>query len=667
MSADEPRFEVPEGVTPDGVLGEGGALSGALPGYECRPQQLEMARAVEKALAQKRFLLAEAGTGTGKTLAYLVPALLSGKRVVVSTATRTLQEQIFLKDLPLLRDEVGLEVKAALLKGRSNYLCAARFERFESFPLFPTPAEAEHWDTFREWALQTQTGDRGETDVPDDWATWLQVSTTPDSCTGGKCPFYETCFVTRARRAAADCQLIIVNHALFFADLSLKARGEAQELGVLPAYDAVIFDEAHALEDVATEYFGQTVSSGRLIALVNDVLERTPKTHAHSATLTALAMELRGRTEQFFEKVQASLSLGERVRDAGGRDETQDARLLPHSLDDAAGEAQLVKETLGAMAALCPEEDADLGGLHRRALESALALEVTLRADDPAQVYWASTRGRSVALRAAPIDVGASLAAALYDSVDSVVFTSATLQAGGGFDYVLARLGLEGRATDTLRVDSPFDYPRQALLYVPGYLPPPADPEWTVQFAREVFRLLALSGGRAFVLFTSYKHMEAVHALVAPHLKLPVLKQGEAPRRALLSRFTEEPSVLFATQSFWEGVDVPGAALSMVIIDRLPFAPPNEPLQAARMDAVREHGGNPFDEYQVPQAALALRQGFGRLIRTARDFGVVAIGDSRLVTRRYGKRFLESLPRAPVTMHFEEVRAFWQNAPHHHE
>lgn len=665
MSADQPRFEVPEGVTPEGVLGEGGALAGALPGYEWRPQQLEMAHAVEKALAQKRFLLAEAGTGTGKTLAYLVPALLSGKRVVISTATRTLQEQIFLKDLPLLRDEVGLEVKAALLKGRSNYLCAARFERFESFPLFPTPAEAEHWDAFREWALQTQTGDRGETDVPDDWATWLQVSTTPDSCTGGKCPFYETCFVTRARRAAADCQLIIVNHALFFADLSLKARGEALELGVLPPYDAVIFDEAHALEDVATEYFGQTVSSGRLIALVNDVLERTPKTHAHSATLTALAMELRGRTEQFFAKVQASLSLGE-GREAGLRDDTQDARLLPHSLDDAAGEARLVEETLGAMAALCPEEDADLGGIHRRALESALALEVTMRADDPAQVYWASTRGRSVALRAAPIDVGASLAAALYDSVDSVVFTSATLQAGGGFDYVLERLGLTGRATDTLRVDSPFDYQRQALLYVPGYLPPPADPEWTVQFAREVFRLLALSGGRAFVLFTSYKHMEAVHALVAPHLKLPVLKQGEAPRRALLSRFVEEPSVLFATQSFWEGVDVPGAALSMVIIDRLPFAPPNEPLQAARMDAVRERGGKPFDEYQVPQAALALRQGFGRLIRTARDFGVVAIGDSRLVTKRYGRRFLESLPRARLTMQFEEVRAFWQGAPPDH-
>jgi ATP-dependent DNA helicase DinG len=668
VSTDEPRWKVPEGLTPDGVLGRDGALSSVLPGYECRPQQLEMARAVEKALAEKRFLLAEAGTGTGKTLAYLVPALLSGKRVVISTATRTLQEQIFVKDLPLLRDEVGLEVKAAILKGRSNYLCAARFERFDSFPLFPTPAEAEHWDSFREWAMQTQTGDRGESNVPDDWGTWLQVSTTPDSCTGGKCPFYESCFVTRARRAASECQLIVVNHALFFADLSLKARGEELELGVLPAYDAVVFDEAHALEDVATEYFGQTVSSGRLIALVNDVLERTPKTHMHSATLTALAMELRGRTEDFFDKVRNTLRLEGATENATAPAGVEsDARLLPHSLDETAGEARLVEETLGAMAALCPEDDADLGGIHRRTLESALALEATMRADDPDQVYWASARGRSVQLRAAPIDVGASLAAALYDSVDSVIFTSATLQAGGGFNYVLERLGLTGRATDTMQADSPFDYQRQALLYVPGYLPPPADPEWTVKFAREVFRLLTMSGGRAFVLFTSYKHMEAVHALVAPHLKLPVLKQGEAPRRALLERFTEEPSVLFATQSFWEGVDVPGSALSMVIIDRLPFAPPNEPLQAARMDAVRERGGKPFDEYQVPQAALALRQGFGRLIRTARDFGVVAIGDSRIVTKRYGKRFLESLPPVPMTMLFDEVRAFWQNAPHHHE
>jgi ATP-dependent DNA helicase DinG len=659
----------------DGILGPQGALSGALSTYEHRPAQVQLARAIEHALATRESLLAEAGTGTGKTLAYLVPAVLSGKRVVVSTATRTLQEQIFHKDLPLLRDVVGLELSAALLKGRSNYLCASRFESFEKNPLFATPDDAGHWERFRAWAYTTETGDRGETQLPDVWSTWQQVSTTAESCLGSKCPLFESCFVTRARRTAADCQLVVVNHALFFADLALKARGEDLDLGVLPPYDVVVFDEAHALEDVATEFFGQSASSGRVVSLVNDTLRLVRPTDARTPALTALTLSLQTRADAFFAKVEAVLQAVTPVD--GGR--LHDVRLVPETLVEARPEGTALLETLGAFVALCPEDDPDLGGLHRRALDTALALEACLKADDVSQVFWAQLRGRpgadgprgvnaldrprgSVQLRLAPIDIGESLSTHLHDSVDSVIFTSATLKAQPGergFDYVVQRFGLTGRPWRALEVPSPFDYATQAALYVPAHLPEPSHPEWTLRFAREVYALLRLSGGRAFVLFTSLRHLDEVHALVAPHLTVPALKQGDAPRRALLEAFEATPSVLFASQSFWEGVDVPGAALSLVIIDRLPFAPPNDPLQAARMEAVKERGGRPFDELQVPQAALALRQGFGRLIRTATDRGVVALGDVRVLTKRYGKVLLDGLPPAKRLTRFDQVRAWW--------
>lgn len=648
----------------DSILGPDGALSGVLDGYEHRGGQLDMARAVATALTERHFLLAEAGTGTGKTLAYLVPAALSGKRVVISTATRTLQEQIFLKDIPLLRDKVGLKFDAALLKGRNNYLCAQRFEAFEKNPLFSTPDDAVHWEGLRDWAYHTETGDRGETMLPDTWATWSTLSTTSEQCLGSKCPLYEQCFVTRARRLAQDCQVIVVNHALFFADLALKVRGEELELGVLPAYDAVVFDEAHALEDVATDFFGRAVSSGRIASLVQDAMKALPILDARNATLTTLALAVRTRSDAFFQHVEALLA-------PEGTDvaRLRDVRLGEHSLEEVRPQGAALLEALAAFSAVCPDDDTNLAPLAHRALESSLALDACLRADDATQVYWAQLRERgehgriSVFLRSAPIDVGQSLSTHLYDSVDAVVFTSATLRAQPGphaFDYVVQRLGLVDRAWRTLDVPSPFNYPQQAALYVPSHLPEPSHPEWTLRFAREVFQLLRLSGGRAFVLFTSLRHLDEVHRLVSPHLTMPLLRQGDAPRRALLEAFAATPSVLFASQSFWEGVDVPGDALSMVIIDRLPFAPPGEPLQAARMETIEARGGSAFDELQVPQAALALRQGFGRLIRTATDRGVVALGDVRITTKRYGRVFLEGLPPAKRLSRFDEVRSWWE-------
>ncbi|MDP1917034.1 MAG: ATP-dependent DNA helicase [Myxococcales bacterium] len=649
-------------ATIDGVLGPNGALSAVLSGYEHRPAQLQMAKAVELALETGSPLLAEAGTGTGKTLGYLVPAVLSGKRVVVSTATRTLQDQVFEKDIPLLRDVVGLPFEAALLKGRSNYLCAQRFEAFDQSPTFATQDDAAHWPEFRKWAFATQTGDRGETRVPENWSGWPQVSTTSEACLGSKCPLYESCFVTRGRRAAAECDVIVVNHALFFSDLSLRARGGEEKLGILPAYDVVVFDEAHALEDVATEHFGVSVSSGRLTSLAQDLLGVLPVTDGRASHLGALSITLRSRGEVLFRELSLAFPV-EALDTRRGNDFT----LTPEVVDLLRPPAAAVLETLAAIVAITGDDDPDLGALNRRAVETAAALEHVVQADDTRQVYWAETRGRSLALRAAPIDVGESLGRFLYEDVGAVIFTSATLTSPTGrqqrsFEYVARRFGLDPKATASVSVDSPFDFPTQAAFYVPAHLPEPNAPTFTLEFSREVLRLIRLTGGRAFVLCTSLRHLDEVHALVSPHIDVPVLKQGEAPKGVLLEQFRERPSVLFASASFWEGVDVPGDALSLVVMDKVPFAPPNEPLQAARIEAIRASGGNPFDEYQVPQAALSLRQGFGRLIRTRTDRGIVALGDTRVLTKRYGKQLVASLPPAQRFTRLDDVKRWWASS-----
>ncbi len=690
----------------DAVLGPTGALARALPGYEHRRDQLALAHAVARALDEARYLVAEAGTGTGKTLAYLVPAALSGRRVVVSTATKALQEQIWFKDLPLLRERCGLHFDAAYLKGRSNYLCLERAAEFARAPTFAVREEAAYWPQLRAWAEVTETGDRAELDLPEQLATWKDLSATSDTCLGRECAAYEDCFVTRARARAAASQVLLVNHHLFFADLAMRTGRAGVE--VLPDYDVVIFDEAHALEEVATEYFGLQVSSWRVEELARDAARVVADRPDLAALMKELTGELRKSGERFFGGV------GERLRGASGgrfgggggggaggghgrgarrsrfgggsaRSSGASGPALfeappahrgegPGQREEEAARGQLTAELLEPLAmdrerldgalqtvrdTLADSESAALAQVARRAAELRIELQAVTALKEPSRVYFGETRGRGVFLRAAPIDVAGELRERLYQHKSTAVFTSATLAAGGRFDFFRRQVGL-GRDLEVEEAlfPGPFDFQRQAALVVPDGLPEPADPGFVAAAAAAVEALTAVTGGRAFVLCTSNRNMTALHA-ASSHLPYQRLLQGERPKQKLLELFRAEPSVLFATASFWEGVDVPGDALSLVIIDRLPFAPPGDPIMAARLQAAEAEGRQGFGELQVPAAALALRQGFGRLIRTATDRGLVAVLDRRILTKGYGRTFIASLPRCPLLRSLEEAQAWW--------
>lgn len=629
----------------DALLGPGGVLSRAFDRYEPRPEQLRMAQAVERAFNDRLYLMAEAGTGTGKTLAYLVPAVLAGRKVVISTATKALQDQVFFKDIPLVKEALGLKFDATYLKGRSNYLCLLRLERFRTRPEFVTREEGNAWPLLRKWADITQTGDRAELDLPDAFATWSRLSTTSETCLGQKCELYQSCFVTRARRKAEESDVVVVNHHLFFADLALKrARGGgAPSEGVLPRYEAVVFDEAHALEDAATQFFGESISSRRVEDLTEDAQRALEHRDDRSGMLAALAVRVRSHSETFFHAIPRTLAL----RGEGT------VRLTPTSLEPLKQELRALLDGLTALTQYAAGfEEPEVEAIGRRSAELGATLGSVAAAESADHVYWAEARGRTVFLRSAPIDVARELKDRLYGNIDTVVFASATLTAAGRFDYFARRMGLnwleeDGVArVDSIGVASPFDFAQQAALYVPTHLPEPNDPSFGELASDEVLQLLEISGGRAFVLFTSLRAMEAMHARLKDRLPYQVLLQGEAPKAALLERFKEAPSVLFASHSFWEGIDVPGEALSLVVIDKLPFASPGDPLVAARISRLQERGEEPFSGYQLPEAAITLRQGFGRLIRTGDDFGIVAILDRRVRTKPYGQVFLRSLPKA---------------------
>jgi ATP-dependent DNA helicase DinG len=620
-----------------------GPLARVLPGYEERPAQRKLAQAVAEVLDAGGLLLAEAGTGTGKTLAYLLPAVDLGHRVVISTGTKNLQEQLVQKDIPILAKALGRDLSVAVMKGRANYLCLLRFASFGKAGSFRRLEEVPVYRAVEAWAPETRTGDRAEVpDMPDTVEFWREVSAASENCIGQSCSLFESCFVTRMRQRALEADLVVVNHHLLCADLAVKDGSYGR---VVPPYDTLVLDEAHLVEDVATQYFGVHVSSHRVEELARDVERELKAAKLDARDVRAEVEGVRLRGDRLFGLLH---------RAAPGR--LRPGWMTTRMEEESLGLLQRLDGLRTALLAV-PDRPEALAGLAGRALALAAELAFLIRAETDDHVYFVETRGRGVYLRAMPIDVSERLRSLLFDEVRAAVLTSATLAVDGGFAYVKDRLGL--RPTDELLLASPFRYEEQAVLYVPRGMPEPQSPAFVDRAAEEVVRLLELSRGRAFVLFTSYANMNAVAERIAGRVDYPLFVQGEAPKAQLLDTFRETPhAVLLATASFWQGVDVAGEQLSCVIIDKLPFASPGDPVVAARIDRLRNNGQNAFGEYQVPVAVLMLKQGLGRLIRTATDRGILAVLDSRLLTKPYGRRFLESLPPARLVHDLEAVAGF---------
>jgi ATP-dependent DNA helicase DinG len=647
----------------DRVFAPGGPLSEALGAFEARPAQRRMAAAVAQAIASGSVLLVEAGTGTGKTLAYLVPAILSRQRVLVSTGTKNLQEQIFYKDLPLLEQVLDVKFKATYMKGRNNYLCLHRFEALRDSPAIRSADEHFALETIEEWSRETETGDRAEMeDLPEDLPFWSDIAATAENCIGKDCPRFGDCFVTKMRQRAAESDVVIVNHHLLCADAAVRQNANGE---VIPACRYAVVDEAHQLEDVATQYFGLALSTYRVDDFVGDA-ERALKAKlvpqpSDADALRTDVQRVRDASRAFFASLQM-LRFGPTGQPLGSENRVRVRRRDLHSTDEESAAFDTALQGIEATISLTKDIPEDVLALARRASELRKDLAFLTRADDDGFVYFLETRGRSgIFLRAAPIDVAEIIRELLLDRMQTTVLTSATLSVDGSFDYVRSRLGI-GEAFD-LRLPSEFDFATQAILYLPRKMPDPRSPDFTQAAAREVIDILKRTRGRAFVLFTSYANMRQVHQLASMQLEYPILVQGTAPRSALIRDFKATPhAVLFATSSFWQGVDVVGEALSCVIIDKLPFASPGDPITAARIEAINAGGGNAFGEYQIPLAVLALLQGLGRLIRHRQDRGVLAVLDPRLRTMGYGRRFLQSLPPAPITHDVNALDRFFEHA-----
>ncbi|MBN1104691.1 MAG: ATP-dependent DNA helicase [Deltaproteobacteria bacterium] len=634
------------------ILGADGSLARFLPGFECRPSQVQMAGLIRRAVEERLPAVIEAGTGTGKTLGYLAPLLLAQKKTVISTATKTLQEQIFFKDLPLLARATGREIDAVLMKGRKNYLCLYRYHQYFARPtLFKTRAKRIE-KRIQEWLERTEYADRAElTWMRDDDPLWDSLSSSSDQCLGSECPHWGECYLTLLRWRAVQAEFIVVNHHLFFADLMVKKGGFGE---IIPRFQVVLFDEAHTLEDIATDYLGISVSTNQMVELAADL-----------ETELGRGKGERGKEARFSPDVIRTGA--EHMRDllsgAGDRGRLDQEALAALREGLAVEIRQGLRSLLHEVPAGEKREEGALPALLRRTQELCEHLDRILSLNDPQWLTWYEKRKRTLVLHASPLEIAGSMKELLYQKMRRVIFTSATLSTGGNFDYFKTRLGLEEETLPGI-FPSHFDFENQTLLYIPRDLPPPADTLFGEAIAQRIAGLLKITSGRALVLFTSYHNMDFVHGQLAGNIPYTLYKQGDAPRSTLLEAFREDThSVLLATGSFWEGVDVPGETLSCLIIDKLPFDSPGDPLVAARIEAIRSKGGNPFMDYQLPSAIIALRQGLGRLIRNTSDRGLLAVLDARLLTSRYGRFFLESLPRIPLTHGLEDVGHFFSGIP----
>jgi ATP-dependent DNA helicase DinG len=633
------------------IFGPRGILAAAIPEFEYRPAQRQMAEAVERTIETGEPMLAEAGTGTGKTLAYLVPAILSGKKTVISTGTKTLQEQLFYKDIPLLARTLPRTFAASLMKGRGNYLCRRNLRR--ALAETRTRSGRQQLLKIQKWSSSSLRGDRAELDfLSDADPLWDDIAAWSENCLGTSCEDYDSCFLTRMRQEAAAADLVIVNHHLLLADAVLR---DSSLFQVIPSYAVLILDEAHLLEDVATEFFGSEISNLRIERLIRDTDKEWRASTSGDATIPTHLMRLTEVTGRFFR----SFDLPEGAR-----------RLRRETLEGLGGApgSDLVQHLvlLHDLIHALSKKPEGLLGCARRAREQAAILQefLHLPADTsdttkaPPVVRWSERRGRGLFLRTSPLDVSADFRRAILESAEAVILTSATLSAGGRFDFLRNRLGID-RARE-FQAASPFDYAEQAILYIPRYMPDPRDPTFLGQTAAEIRAILEISAGRALVLFTSVEAMETTHRLLQGSVPFPLMVQGEAPRTQLLDRFRQEvASVLLATRSFWQGVDVVGEALSCLIVHKLPFGFPGDPVLEARLEYLAQQGSDPFWEYQIPSAIIALRQGLGRLIRSGQDRGALCILDGRLLTKGYGGAFLQSLPPCPVTSDREDLRRFF--------